>query len=61
MIGGFPKLTCKLNMEFIFWFENLDIEGAIWCKVFRSPSPQNSLVILWGKKLLYFTHAVTHL
>lgn len=47
-------LTSKLNMKFIFWFENLYVERAVWSKVFCSPCPQNSLVILWGSKIVLF-------
>lgn len=37
-------------MEFIFWFENLNIKGTIGSKVFCSPSSQNCLVILQNPK-----------
>lgn len=47
-------------MEFVFWFEDLDVERAVWSEVFGSPCPQNSLVILWEEELLYLTHALTH-
>lgn len=54
LVGGLPALTCKLNMKFIFWFENLDVKRAIWSKVFGSPSPQYSLMILEEKETVFF-------
>ena len=49
-----PLLTCKLNMKFIFWFENLDVERTVWSKVLCCPSPQNSLVILCEETVLFY-------
>lgn len=43
-------LTCKLNVKLVFRFENLDVKRAIWSKVFGSPSPQYSLMILEEKE-----------
>lgn len=54
LVGGLPALTCKLNMKFVFWFENLDVKRAIWSKVFGSPSPQYSLMILEEKETVLF-------
>lgn len=44
------QLTCKLNVKLVFRFENLDVKRAIWSKVFGSPSPQYSLMILEEKE-----------
>lgn len=33
-------------MELILWLENLDIKGAVWCKVFHCPGSKDGLVIL---------------
>lgn len=60
VVGGLPALTCKLNMKFIFWFENLDVKRAIWSKVFGSPSPQYSLMILEGKETVFFFFFKSH-
>lgn len=37
-------------MKLVFRFENLDVKRAIWSKVFGSPSPQYSLMILEEKE-----------
>lgn len=42
----YVTLTCKFNMELILWLENLDIKGAVWCKVFHCPGSKDGLVIL---------------
>lgn len=38
--------TCKFDVEFILGLQNLDVEGAVWSKVFHSPCSEDGLVIL---------------
>lgn len=40
------KLTCKLYMELIFWFEYLDVERTVGGKVLDRPGSQDGLVVL---------------
>ena len=39
-------LTCKLDMEFIFWFEYLNVEWAAGGKVLNGPCSEDSLMVL---------------
>lgn len=39
-------LTCKFDMELIFWFEYLNIKGAVWGKVLHCPGSQDRLMVL---------------
>lgn len=39
-------LTCKFDVELVFWLENLDVKGAIWSKVFHCPGSEDGLMIL---------------
>lgn len=38
--------TCKFDVELVLWLENLDVEGAIWSKVFHCPGSEDGLMIL---------------
>lgn len=38
--------TCKLDVELVLWLENLDVQGAIWSKVFHCPGSEDGLMIL---------------
>lgn len=53
VIFFFWALASKLYVKLIFWFQNLDIERAVWSEVLCSPSPQNSLMILQHEKYLF--------
>ena len=40
------KITCKLHMKFVFWFQDLNVEGYVGSKVLDSPRSQDCLLIL---------------
>lgn len=44
--NGLKRLTCKFDMELIFRFEDLNIEGAVWGKVLHCPGSQDGLMVL---------------
>lgn len=49
-------ITCKFDVELVLRLEDLNVEGAVWSKVFDSPGPQDSLVVLWRGEMRWEVH-----
>lgn len=41
--------TCELDVELVFWLEDLDVQWAVGGKVLYGPGPKDGLVVLGGE------------
>ena len=51
------RLTCKFNMEFIFWPEYLHILWTFWGKILDGPGSQYSMLILKVRRFQNISHS----